>query len=63
MFFNNYHLMDYELMGTDARKAIIAEMKARGQEAFLPPAVPFGSNQWPALVSGGSGPATLDDLQ
>lgn len=63
LFFNNYHLMDYELMGTDGRKAIIAEMKARGQEAFLPPSVPFGSNQWPALVSGGSGPATLDDLQ
>lgn len=63
LFFNNYHVMDYELMGTDARKAIIAEMKTRGQEAFLPPAVPFGSHQWPALVSGGSGPATLDDLQ
>ncbi len=63
LFFNNYHLMDYELMGGDARKAIIAEMKARGQEPFLPPAVPFGSNQWPALVSGGSGPASLDDLK
>lgn len=62
LFFNNYHVMDYELMGTDARKAIVAEMKARGKEAFLPPAVPFGSNQWPALVSGGSGPATLDEL-
>lgn len=63
LFFNNYHVMDYELMGTDARTAIIAEMKKRGQEAFLPPSVPFGSNQWPALVSGGSGAATLDDLQ
>lgn len=62
LFFNNYHLMDYELMGGDARKAIIAEMKARGKEAFLPPQVPFGSNQWPALVSGGSGSASLDDL-
>lgn len=62
LFFNNYRLMDYELMGGDARKAIIAEMKTRGQEAFLPPAVPFGSDQWPALVSGGTGAASLDDL-
>ncbi|MEP9347446.1 hypothetical protein [Xanthobacter sp. KR7-225] len=62
LFFNNYRLMDYELMGGDARKAIIAGMKARGQEPVLPPAVPFGSGQWPALISGGSGPASLDDL-
>jgi hypothetical protein len=63
LFFNSYHLMDYELMGGDARKAIIAEMKKRGKEAYLPPAVPFGSKQWPALISGGSGPASLDDLK
>ena len=63
LFFKNYHVMDYELMGTDARTAIISEMKKRGLEPFLPPSVPFGSNQWPALVSGGSGAATLDDLQ
>lgn len=62
LFFNNYHLMDYELMGGDARNAIIAEMKARGREPFLPPQVPFGSNQWPTLISGGSGAASLDDL-
>jgi hypothetical protein len=62
LFFKNYHVMDYELMGTDARKAIIAEMKARGQEAFVPSPVPFGSNQRPALVSRGSGPAILDEL-
>lgn len=62
LFFNNYRLMDYELMGGDARKAIVKEMNARGKEPFLPPQVPFGSNQWPALVSGGSGAASLDDL-
>lgn len=62
LFFNNDRLMDYELMGGDARKAIIAEMKARGQDPFLPPQVPFGSKQWPALISGGSGAASLDDL-
>ena len=63
LYFNNYHLMDYELMGGDARKTIIAEMKKRGREPVLPPAVPFGSKQWPALISGGSGPASLDDIK
>jgi hypothetical protein len=63
LYFNSYHLMDYELMGGDARKTIISEMKKRGKEPFLPPAVPFGSKQWPTLISGGSGPASLDDLK
>jgi hypothetical protein len=63
VFFGSYHLMDYELMGGDARKTIISEMKARGKEPFLPPQVPFGSKQWPTLISGGSGPASLDDLK
>ncbi len=63
VFFGSYHLMDYELMGGDGRKTIISEMKARGKEPFLPPLVPFGSKQWPTLISGGSGPATLDDLK
>ena len=62
LFFNNARLMDYELMGGDGRKAITAEMRNRGREPFLPPAVAFGSKQWPALISGGSGPTSLDDL-
>ena len=63
LFFGNYHLMDYELMGGDARKTIISEMKARGKEPFLPPAVPFGSHQWPTLVTPGKGPASIADLK
>ena len=62
MFFGNYYLMDYELMGGDARKAIIAESRKYGMKSFLPPAVPFGSHQWPALITPGIGPASLDDL-
>jgi len=31
--------MDYELMGGDARQAIIYESKKRGKTPFLPPAV------------------------
>jgi len=62
LFFGNYHLMDYELMGGNARAAIIAESPKYGMKPFLPPLVPFGSNQWPTLISGGSGAATIDDL-
>lgn len=63
LFFGNDRVMDYELMGGDARNAIISEMKKRGKEAHLPPLVPFGSNQWPAIVTSGPGPRTLDDLR
>jgi hypothetical protein len=63
LFFGNYHLMDYELMGGDARAAIIAETEKRGMKPFLPPAVPFGSKQWPTLVTPGPGPTSLADLK
>lgn len=63
LFFGNYHLMDYELMGGDARDAIIAESAKRGMTPFLPPVVPFGSHQWPTLVTTGPGPATIADLK
>jgi hypothetical protein len=62
LFFGNYHVMDYELMGGDARAAIIAESEKRGMKPFLPPLVPFGSKQWPTLVTPGSGPTTLADF-
>jgi hypothetical protein len=54
--------MDYELMGGDARAAIIAEDAKRGTTPFLPPLVPFGSKQWPTLVTPGPGPASIADL-
>lgn len=63
LFFGNYHLMDYELMGGDARKAIIAETGKRGIKTFLPPEVPFGSHQWPTLITPGPGPASIADLK
>jgi hypothetical protein len=62
LFFGNYHLMDYELMGGDARAAIIAETGKRGMAPFLPPVVPFGSKQWPTLVTPGPGPGSIADL-
>jgi hypothetical protein len=61
-FFGSYRLMDFELMGGDARTAIIAEDAKRGMTPVLPPAVPFGSHQWPALVTSGPGATSLADL-
>ena len=63
LFFNSYHLMDYELMGGDARKTIVSETERRGKKPFLPPAVPFGSKQWPTLITPGSGATSLDDIK
>jgi hypothetical protein len=63
VFFGSYHLMDYELMGGDARRAIASETAKRGMTTFLPPAVPFGSHQWPTLITPGPGPASLADLK
>jgi hypothetical protein len=54
--------MDYELMGGDARQAIIDESKKRGMTPFLPPAVAFGSKQWPTLITAGQGPVSLAEL-
>src|ERR1700738_1171138 len=62
LFFGNYHLMDYELMGGDARVAIAAETAKRGMTAFLPPVVPFGSKQWPTLITAGRGGALVGVL-
>lgn len=61
-FFGSRYLMDYELMGGDARDTIVAETKARGIPTHLPPKVPFGSNQWPTLITPGPGAASLADL-
>ncbi|WP_284945422.1 hypothetical protein [Acidisoma cladoniae] len=62
LFFGNDRLMDYELMGGNARDALIKEATARGMTPFLPPAVPFGSHQWPMLVSTGPGATSITQL-
>jgi hypothetical protein len=61
-FFGSYHLMDYELMGGDARQAIIDQDAKRKIAVTLPPQVPFGSHQWPTLITPGPGAKTLADL-
>jgi hypothetical protein len=62
LFFGNSSMMDYELMGGNARDAIVAEAAKRGMTAFLPPLVPFGSHQWPTLITPGPGPGSLAQL-
>ena len=62
LFFGNLYMMDYELMGSSARDAIVAESGKLGMTPFLPPLVPFGSKQWPTLVTPGPGPSTLLQL-
>jgi hypothetical protein len=61
-FFGNDRLMDFELMGGDGRAAIIAESGRRAMTPVLPPVVPFGSHQWPTLVTPGPGPGSLAEL-
>ncbi len=65
VFFGDYYLMDYELMGGDARKAIAVEDKKYGMPVFLPPQVPFHSTEWPFKIdpSQGEGPATIEDVK
>ena len=65
VFFGKYYLMDYELMGGDARKAIAVEDQKYGMSVFLPPAVPFHSNEWPFRIdpSQGEGAATIEDIK
>ena len=41
----------------------VAETEKRGMKLFLPPAVPFGSKQWPTLITPGPGPTSLADVQ
>jgi hypothetical protein len=62
LFFGNYYLMDYELMGGDARAAIAAESAKLGTTPFLPPPVPFDSKQWPMRIAPGPGVTSITEL-
>jgi hypothetical protein len=62
IFFGNDRLMDFELMGGDARQAILDEDAKRKIDPTLPPLVPWGSRQWPMLITPGPGAKTLADV-
>jgi hypothetical protein len=65
LFFRDYFLMDVELLGGGARKAIEAEALRRGMKPLLPTLAPFFSNDWPWKTdpTKGRGPARLEDVQ
>ena len=62
LFFGSPRLMDYELMSGDGRRAILEEDAKRNITPTLPPAVAFGSKQFPTLITPGTGPKSLADL-
>lgn len=65
VFFRDYYLMDYELVGSGARRAIEEEVTKRGRKPILPSLVPFHSNEWPWHTDPktGKGPATLEEIK
>jgi len=52
----------FELMGGNARQAIIDEDAKLEITPTLPPQVPFGSRRWPMLITPGPRAKTLADL-
>ena len=48
--------------GGDARQVVIDEDTRRNIAGILPPQVPFGSHQWPALITPGPGAKSLVDF-
>jgi hypothetical protein len=62
VFFGNYYLMDFELLGGDGRDAIAAACVKRGMTPLLPTPAPFGSTAWPFNTTPGEGPTSLSDL-
>lgn len=65
VFFKDYYLMDAELLGGGARRAITAEATKRGMKPFLPPLTPFYSNGWPWNTDprNGKGPSSLEEVK
>jgi len=65
VFYNNYRLMDFELLGGGGRRAIEAEAAKRGLKAILPPIVPYNSTEWPWKIdpASGTGPGLMEDVK
>ena len=65
VFFKDYFLMDYELLGSGGRDAIAAEAAKLGLKPLLPPLVPFKSHQWQIKIDpkSGTGACTLEEIK
>jgi hypothetical protein len=64
IFFKDGYVMDAELIGGGARRAIEEETVKRGMQPVMPPLARFKSNAWPWPTdpSTGSGPSSLDQI-
>lgn len=62
VFFNDYYLMDSELLTDGTRKAMADVAAQAGEEAMLPPLAPFLTNAWPWQTGSenGRGPSQID---
>ena len=65
VFFKDYFLMDYELLGGGARKVIAEEATKHGLKPLLPTMAPFYSTDWPWKTdpTKGKGPSKLEDIK
>src|SRR5437660_12446543 len=64
VFFDDYYLMDVELMSDPTRKAIQAEAPKHGLKPLMPTLAPFHSHAWPWRTDpkDGTGPASLYEI-
>jgi hypothetical protein len=64
VFFGDVRVMDAELLGGAARKAIEEEAAAKGEKALLPRLAPFDTHAWPWPTdpASGSGPAEMEQI-
>lgn len=61
VFFNDYYLMDVELLSDPSRRALREQVAQRGMQLLLPTLCPFHSNGWPWRTDpkDGTGAASL----
>jgi hypothetical protein len=64
VFFNDYYLMDVELMSDPTRRAIKEQVAERGMKLLMPTLSPFHSNKWPWRTNpkDGTGPSSLYEI-
>jgi hypothetical protein len=64
VFFDDYYLMDVELLSDSSRRAIREQVARRGMKLLLPTLSPFHSNSWPWRTDpkDGTGPSSLYEI-
>jgi hypothetical protein len=64
VFFDDYYLMDVELLSDPSRRAIKDQVARRGMKLHLPPLAPFHSHAWPWRTDpkDGTGPSSLYEI-